>query len=164
MIRLGVAVTVTVSCRKKGFNRSSAVSEFEKFIKPEDHCPLLQKEIKQFSEEYEPACWKSGMCSSHPLKRCHAALHNYMFKMIRSSLATSFGEKAHKDVLLSGDVIFQVCWKELQSQSDFDRDPDAANVGAWGPSGSADIPKPAEPAEPTIHHRVKYFQAAPRPF
>lgn len=131
--------------RKTGFNRTTAPAEFQQFIAAKDHSAELQKELKSRAERYQPACLKRGMCALHPCANRHAPLHTHIFRAIRASLAKAFGEKTSKDVLLSGDVILQLCWKDKLPDSEQDRRATAS--GSTSSSSGVASPRRTSPCE-----------------
>ena len=67
--------------------------------------------MKKNSNMYKSPCWKCGMCVSDPLNELHVPLHRQILQEIRTTLKSTFGETAGKEILLSGDTLVQICWK-----------------------------------------------------
>ena len=98
------------SARKSGFNRSCAEKEFTGLIPSKGHSEDLQQSMSALSKKYVSACWKRGFCVRDKLcQKYHSLLHNQIFQKIIDSLKKMFA--AFKEVLISGDVVFQVRWK-----------------------------------------------------
>lgn len=78
------------------------------------------------------------------MKAKHTALHTQIMKTIKENLARTFDDKTSKDVLLSGDTVLQVAWKQKRSESD-----------SHACGGCASSSSTALPEEVTVN--VKYF-------